>query len=228
MAKRYTQQEILDLCRDSSNDFSLFYSMTFINYKGDTKDTEVPYTEVIAGYLLENMSLFDTIKTITRQNSYKVNSHEKRDVPSQTNRVEEAIAIDLYIKRRSVEYAFGQIIDYQVPLKNVKGDNAGKIDLVSMTDNGQTKPTVYLLELKKPDSQESMLRCVLESYTYLKLLDCTKFISDYQLPPETIFSAAPLVFKDRYQYKQYVDKDTHKNLHELMNMLNVKPFFISE
>ena len=228
MGKRYTQQEILDLCRNSINDFSLFYSMNFINYQGFTKDTEVPYTEVIAGFLLKNMSLFDTIKTITRQNSYKVESHEKREIPSQTNRVEEQIAIEMYRNRESTEYAFGRIIDYQVPLKNVKSDNAGKIDLVSLKGCNQSKPTVYLLELKKPDSKESMLRCVLESYTYLKILDHTKFISDFQLSPETIICAAPLVFRDRYQYKEYVDKETHKNLHDLMNILNVKPFFIPE
>ena len=202
--------------------------MKFINYKGVTKDTEVPYTEVIAGYLLENMSLFDTIKTITRQKSNMVKSHVKREVPSQTNRVEERIAIDMYMDRESTEYAFGQIIDYQVPLKNVKSDNAGKIDLVSLKGSNKPKPTVYLLELKKSNSTESMLRCVLESYTYLKVLDHRKFISDYQLPTDTTFCAAPLVFKEGYQYKEYTEKESHKNLHNLMNKLNVKPFFIPE
>jgi hypothetical protein len=57
-----------------------------------------------------------------------------------------------------------QFLDYEVPLKasGEKADNRGKIDLVAMDENNG----LCLVELKPPESKESLLRAALEIFTY--------------------------------------------------------------
>ena len=95
----------------------------------------------------------------------------------------------------------GEIIDYQTPLKNRRSDIAGKIDLLSYDGT-----YLRVLELKKPDSDESMLRCVLEGYTYMKTLDCEKIVCEWNLPIDTEVKASPLVFKPSDQYNEMLER----------------------
>jgi hypothetical protein len=109
---------------------------------------------------------------------------------------------------------------YQLPLKNVQTDKAtGKIDL--MTYNGKN---LYLLELKKPDSRETMLRCVLEAYTYSKIIDQKKLLADFDLPDTTKIVPCPLVFKGGEQNKEL--NDNPKNFMQLIDALDVRTFYL--
>ena len=72
----------------------------------------------------------------------------------------------------------GNIIDYQVPLKGKQSDKIGKIDLVGYSEQNRR---FSLIELKyhPSGSQETLLRCVLELYTYYKFLDKERFKADF-------------------------------------------------
>ena len=113
----------------------------------------------------------------------------------------------------------GNIIDYQTPLKNKRTDIAGKIDLLSYDGN-----CLRVLELKKPFSDETMLRCVLEGYTYLKTVDAAKLLDNFELPANTKVVACPFVFKYGKQYQAMLEKRPH--LYKLMEMLESKPYYI--
>ena len=115
----------------------------------------------------------------------------------------------------------GDIIDYQTPLKNKRSDTAGKIDLLSYDGS-----TAYILELKKPDSDESMLRCVLEGYTYMQTVDKAKLIDDFGLLKETVIKASPFVFKDKLQHNQM--KENRNHLFRLMQLIDSKPYYITK
>ena len=117
----------------------------------------------------------------------------------------------------------GKIIDYQTPLKNVRGDKVGKIDLLAYNEK-ETPKTLRILELKRPDSKETMLRCVLEAYTYLKIADKAKLLKDFGLPEDTIVKACPFVFFDGTQYKEI--QEDRKYLKELMKNLDVEPIYL--
>ena len=69
--------------------------------------------------------------------------------------------------------------------------------MLSVKDN-----IVYILELKKSDSEETMLRCVLEGYTYLQTLNKEKFLKDFGLPVDCIIKASPLVYKNKFQWEE--------------------------
>ena len=196
MAKGYIKDEIINKL-ENLKDISTLYKEDFINYRGDTTDTKEKYTEVIAEWLIKNFNLFDNIKKITRLSSYKVDTHDGKHNNQNSNRLEEIMAIEIF-NQKSLNI-LGEVIDYQAPLKDKLGDEAGKIDIVSYDKDNKI---VYLLELKREDSKETMLRCVLEIFTYSKTLDKDKFLEDFNLPKDTKIKASPLVFFNGSQYKE--------------------------
>ncbi len=213
----YTSAEIRLRLETLSSDLSNLYKDPCINYRGQTTDTGEPYTEVIAAWLLAHLSLLDTIRPITRQSSYCVAGHDGIPEHPDSNREEELIAMAM--KRQETLPLVGEVLDYQTPLKNVRKDKAGKIDLLSFDGT-----TLRILELKEPDSKETMLRCVLEGYTYLKTVDQEKLLTDFGLPADTPVEACPFVFYGGFQWNEM--QQDRPNLKTLMAALHSKPYYI--
>ena len=204
-----------------------FYSQDFVNYRGKTSDKERDYyTEIIAEWLLDNIELFNDIKMISRENSYKVDSHDGKNKDKDSNREEEKIAMKLFDLSQNQGKVFeiiGKIIDYQTPLKDIQTDKAGKIDLLAYNES---KKTLRILELKKPDSEETMLRCVLEAYTYLKVVDKDKLLKDFGLQKNTKIKACPFVFYGKEQYKEM--QQDRKHLKDLIKKLGIEVIYLKE
>ena len=193
----------------------------FINYAGKTTDTNEYYTEVIAEFLLKNSDAFiNGIPKITRKAHYKTPTHTG-NVDAATPREEEKIAIEMFNQSQAgYTYDFiGDIVDYQTPLKNKRDDVAGKIDLFSYDGK-----CARILELKKPDSDETMLRCVLEGYTYLKTVDTHKLLADFKLPADVKVLASPFVFKSGIQHSEMSEERPF--LFKIMDLLKSKPYYI--
>ncbi len=218
----YTREHILNLCQKAFSDINLFYKQKFINYGGKTTDTDELYTEVIAEFLCNNIDAYKSgISQITREESYKTLGHNGvyyKDSP----REEEKIAMQIYLQSKNgMAYKHvGKVIDYQTPLKNKRADKAGKIDLLSFDEK-----VLYILELKKPDSDESMLRCVLEGYTYMKTANIAKLLDDFSLPANTDVCACPFVFSGSQQQQEMLQNRPW--LFRLMALLNSKPYYIT-
>lgn len=222
MGKKYSKNEILEEIQDMGN----FYKRKVVNYRGTTSDSKEYYTEVVAEWILKNIYLFDYIKPITREKSYKVDSHDGKNKDNDSNREEEKIAMklfDLSENQGKVFEIIGKIIDYQTPLKDIQTDKAGKIDLLAYNES---KKTLRILELKRPDSKETMLRCVLEAYTYLKVVDRAKLLKDFGLPENTKIKACPFVFYDGEQHKEM--KDDRENLGKLIEKLGIEVIYLKE
>ena len=222
MGKKYSKNEILEEIQDMGN----FYKRKVVNYRGTTSDSKEYYTEVVAEWILKNIYLFDYIKPITREKSYKVDSHDGKNKDNDSNREEEKIAMklfDLSENQGKVFEIIGKIIDYQTPLKDIQTDKAGKIDLLAYNES---KKTLRILELKKPDSKETMLRCVLEAYTYLKVVDRAKLLKDFGLPENTKIKACPFVFYDGEQHKEM--QEDRKNLKKLIEKLDIEVIYLEE
>lgn len=133
MGKRYDEREVINLYKDSVELKSIdqLYKKKFINWKGKTQDTDSYYSEVIASKLVEDLSIFEEITKVSRDTSYKTDSHSKIEIDLESNRHEEQFA------KRVMGLDFenlGKITDFQVPLKNIRKDDSGKIDLISIND----------------------------------------------------------------------------------------------
>jgi len=218
----YSKNEILEEIQDMVN----FYKRKVVNYRGKTSDSKDYYTEVVAEWILKNIYLFDYIKPITREKSYKVDSHDGIIKNEESKREEEKIAMKLFDFSQNQGKVFdiiGKIIDYQTPLKNVQTDDVGKIDLLAYNES---KKTLRILELKRPDSKETMLRCVLEAYTYLKIVDKTKLLKDFGLPEDTVIKACPFVFYGKEQYREMQQDREH--LKDLIEKLGIEVIYLEE
>ena len=219
----YSREEITRKCQRTFDDIKTFYKQPFINYNGKTNDTNEYYTEVVADFLCNNISTYISgIPQITREASYKTAGHDGA-FDADTPREEEKIAMEMFKQSKTgVPYDYiGNIIDYQTPLKNKRTDVAGKIDLLSYDGK-----TLYILELKKPDSEESMLRCVLEGFTYMQTVNKEKLLDSFSLPRDTIIKASPFVFRNKQQHEQMTEDRPY--LFKLMQLLDSKPYYISK
>ena len=226
MGKKYSKEEIIKKLEVAKSEMGQFYSEDFLNYISETSDKEGDYTEIIAGWLLDNIELFNEIKLITREKRYKVKTHDGIIKNEESKREEEKIAMKLFDSSKNRGKVFdiiGKIIDYQTPLKNVRGDKAGKIDLLAYNEK---EKTLRILELKRPDSKETMLRCVLEAYTYLKVVDKAKLLKDFGLAEDTVIKACPFVFYGKEQYREMQQDREH--LKDLIEKLGIEVIYLEE
>lgn len=217
MPSGYTKSDFLDLIDRAGDDMSTFYQQDFVNYRGKTADTGELYTEVVAMWCADNLSYFERIPVISRKSSYKTPTHDGVPDNESSNRDEERIAMAMF--RQGMLPRVGRVIDYQTPLKNRRSDPAGKIDLLAYDGN-----TLRILELKKPDSTETMLRCVLEGETYLRTVDRVKLLNDFNLPAGTPVTAAPFVFYNGEQRREMAEQ--RPQLKRLMSRLKCQPIYI--
>ncbi len=214
MGYRYTKTQIINKISScfKDNDCQNLYKANCINYTGETKDTKENYSKVIVDYLVEHINEFKkglSNITVTRCGSYKTESHNGKstfnfDERPKGERREEKIAHAMYCQYKDKPAVFGKILDYQVPLKSKKSDKGlGKVDLLSSIDgkNSESKK-IYFLELKKDykekETKETLLRCILEAYTYSKIINQENLCKDFSLPTpcqKNEFVIAPLVYK---------------------------------
>jgi len=219
----YTHEQMLEKMLAAAQEMSTFYQQPFINYQGYEKGVGKAkgraYSEDIAEFLLDNPSVFDGISVLSRTTSYKVAGHDGVTENPDSNRAEERIALGMF---GNTYENIGKIIDYQTPLKNARTDkHVGKIDLISETAN-----EIWLIELKKYDSDETLLRCVLEAYTYYKIVDQEKLRQDFELDTKLPMRPAAIVFRDQEQHESYHRADSA--VRRLMAALDVNLFVIAK
>lgn len=216
MGKKYTRAEMNAKIEKAVENMSVFYRAACVNHTGTTykADGNEYYTEIVSDYLLNYFDLFNQIKKIKRAN-YKVDTHNGTTPRPTSNRLEERIALSLHQKYLR---PIGKIIDYQIPLKSIQKDDAGKIDLMAFDE---ATGILRLIELKAPKSTETLLRCVLEIYTYYKTVDTDTLIDNYGLAGKCKeIRICPLFFKDSTQNKEYDSLIEHRNLISLMNKIS--------
>lgn len=170
-------KETVQVLEHELKDAKNLYKSKCINWKGKTLDSEEYYTEVISGELSkkEKLVLLRKIDQIDRGN-YNVDTTHNGKHKGDTNRKEEIFAIRL--KGKKLE-KLGLVIEYQVPLKGKRSDDAGKIDLITSTNK-----SVYIVELKYVDNKETLLRAILEIWTYYKQLNKVNFLKSFKLPKQ--------------------------------------------
>ncbi len=235
---------------DIKNNPANFYAQPFLNDRSCFLDEEKRKrltSNWIAEQLLDD-KLLDKIDEIPSPDTYIIKSHTK-PVPENTtgkvNREEEKVAHRLFEREDYTGSDIDFFADYQVPIcrdstkKKDKSTNYGKVDLVSVSEE---KKEIYIMELKTYSSEETLLRCVCECYTYWKQIEHTKLkeeitnkineelqkassakrvdYTDYKVVPTV------LVFDGQYQHLQLRSGYLH-SLQELMVKYGVRFFVIA-
>ena len=161
-----------------------FYKAPIVNYKGYVKgaiqEDKNRYSEVISSTLLSKNLLKDWKElNPVRPNHFDTDHTHSEKVEMKkllnTNRKEEILAKLLFYQRDVA--GLGYIFDYQTPLKAKHNDSYGKIDLLGYNNDDECY-SVIELKYRPSGSEETLLRCVLEAYTYYKLLDLKQIESE--------------------------------------------------
>lgn len=161
-----------------------FYKAPIVNYKGYTngekQEDKNRYSEIISSTLLSK-NLLQSWKELApvRANHFDTDHTPSEKVEMEklhgTNRKEEILAKLLFYQREVA--GLGYIFDYQTPLKATQDDSYGKIDLLGYNTDDKCY-SVIELKYRPSGSEETLLRCVLEAYTYYKLLNLKQIKSD--------------------------------------------------
>ena len=226
----YSRSELLSKCENallnSKKGPMRFYGEQFLKYEDVVKgEVNVLRTEIIVKYINDNFIAFESIPNIVRKD-YKMKSHNG-DYSKDTVE-EKIIAKKLFSGSAYNDITFpyiGRVIDYETPIMDVRSNR--RIDLLSRNDK---ESTVYIWELKKSKSPESLLRCYLEVFTYRKLVNKDKLFESFGIPESYELKAAPLVFKNGTQWEQMqeIKRKKRPELELLINKLRVlNPFYLS-
>ena len=157
-----------------------FYKAPIVNYKGYINGSKNLYSEIIAKTLVSEdlIKEWDKLKPV-RPNHFDTGHNHSESVDINklqiSNRKEEILAKLLFYQREVKD--LGYIFDYQTPLKETRNDSYGKIDLLGY-NNADECYSVIELKYRPSGSDETLLRCILEAYTYYKLLDLNQIKSD--------------------------------------------------
>lgn len=224
MGKQYLEEETIKDLERALGNVNTLYKSNCINWKDITSDTREDYTEVISGELLkkEKLVLLRKIDQIDRGN-YNVDTTHNGKHKGDTNRKEEIFAIRL--KGKKLE-KLGLVVEYQVPLKEKRSDGVGKIDLVTSTNK-----SVYIIELKYIGNKETLLRAILEIWTYYIQLNKENFLNSFELPKQNNtknLRKAVLLSAGCNAYKEAKELNKRPKLKQLAKVLGVDIFLLEE
>lgn len=219
----YSKNTIVNHIEECMMGVDGLYNSRTVNYKGRTtiKEDGEYYTEIVAKTILDHLECLKDIKQIQRKGNYRQASRDCSSYKPDGVRAEEMTAMEM--RMQGTITGLGKILDHQVPLKNERKNKAGKIDVLSFDGaNG----VMRILELKRKNNQEdTLLRCALEAYTYLKQVDREKLTAEYadeMDAPCRCIKACPIFFEDSLQYKEYSELDIRPNLRKLMKALDIE------
>ena len=160
-----------------------FYKAPIINYKGHvtgkSKVNNTRYSEVIADTLVSKGYIKTWLELEPlRPKHFDTGHNHSENVDMNklqiSNRKEEILAKLLFYQREVKD--LGYIFDYQTPLKKVRSNSYGKIDLLGYNSKDKCY-SIIELKYRPSGSDETILRCVLEAYTYYKLFDLNQIES---------------------------------------------------
>lgn len=183
-------------------------------------------SEIISEWLLRDFEKIKFDKFGLRENNFKINVHEGYcELQTEiTQFTEKRFCRALFNKYNKIEHPLlGKILDYEVPLtapkqEKTKKVNQGDFDLVSKR-NG----SILVFEVKKAQSNESLLKAILQIFTYVtRLADSNlinKFLEDY-IPNEKKIIPCILTFDNAASGKQISEIGKYPELQSLIAKIN--------
>ena len=179
----------------------------------------VGYTEWIAGRVAASLDGLRLVRDGLRARSFRVADHR--------GQIKLGTGIEQLTEKRLVRALFNttvlpllnRVIDYEVPLKDNDAAAHGDIDLLC------TQPGVCLcVEAKKPLAGESILKAVLQAFTYTSLVATRKeaFLESFNLDPTLCLTPAVLTFASAKSGLQLAGLHQYPNLVGLIRLLDTR------
>ena len=207
-----------------------FYRSDIMTYRGITSDDYRWASDYLAELLLADHSdLLVKDRQISRQSSYNMSKteHDCKSLNNESNREEHKIS--LRMRQKGYLEGVGQVLDYQIPLNDKKNDAAGAVDLLAYNE---TLNELYILELKRPDSDESLVRCITEIEAYYRTIDKRKLKTDFNKLNAKIVKGILLFPSLKCRaYREYIEANYGNEcpkINDLMLKLKQQVFIVKE
>ena len=175
------------------------------------------YLDWIAGWIIESFPAIQLKTEGLRTRSFKAADHRGQiSLATGIEQVTEKRIVRALFNRRELP-VLGQVLDYEVPLKDRDDAAHGDIDLLCLTPT-----TCFCLEAKKPDSSESILKPILQAFVYTMLASTKKreFLSSFGLEFALKLTPGVVTFSTAQSGRQLGDIATLQMLRTLIRSLN--------
>ena len=131
---------------------------------------------------------------ISTSDSNDANIQREKNIAKALFNIGKCSKENILLNGRALLRNIGEIKDYETPLNYASSRN---IDLISVWAG-----KLYILELKKRNSKETLLRCLLESYTYSRLADRSRLKESFGLGQNAPICICPLIFDDSAAFQE--------------------------
>lgn len=234
--KKRVEDDIISNCIDSKADARKLYDESYINHRESTANGTYwmeGYAEVICdnfNKLRENITGAE-FEHYNKKSYAKLSSERKKvkygvkdDISKLSERQLEAKLKDCFTDRNFG--SFGKVVFIQAPLENKRGTS--KIDIVF-----ESEDTMYIGELKKHDSKESVLRAALEAFTYLLLCKGVGFFKvEKAFKPIILLPYSDTQEKSVTMFRQVCEINNNRtkytNICNLFEMMHLKIVLIDQ
>lgn len=183
------------------------------------------YTDDAIDYILENEIecidgeyLIKDAKKISRKKSYNL-VHNPESVNQDEGALmssEKLLVKNMFSGKIEHNEVFGELIEYEVPLNDKQKDGTGDIDFISKYGD-----KLWMVEIKRPKNDKSLLRAVLEIQSYYQIVDREKLINSFRehFSRDTKIEKIVAIFNDSEEARQYRES---KKIKRLIEMFNIK------
>lgn len=220
---------------ESSRHWDTFYQCPQLENRGTDDALSESVAEWLIGHCENGLFRNESIRSYIRA-EYNMSSEHRQQLASFLSKVnhkpEHNIEYAMFMRSQGsadipLNVSIGEIgivLDHQVPLVDDTDAGVrsygGKIDLLSYSSESNT---MFILELKEPKSSESLLKCMIEGYTYFRRIgDISKFKRQFNVPESANVVIAPLFLEGSAQHRGYLNLNKGKrNRIELFEKIDV-------
>lgn len=209
MSGRKTAQDLEQEWKELSKDWYSIYQWNSLKVRG--------YTDEVSRLILHDFDRVEINYEHLRTGDFRIKDHHGQcTLMTPISQITEKRFLRAMYNLHTVKL-LGKIIDYEVPLKAIQSAHHGDIDLLAID-----KHKVRLIEAKKPGSNESLLKGVLQVYTYAKLVRRVRneFLRSYDIQGDVELSPVVLTFDSAASGKQLLNPGDYPEMKALLKKLN--------
>ena len=211
MSRRKTSQDL-------EQEWSLWPKDWYSIYQWNSLKVQT-YTEKVSSLILHDFDRIVINYEHLRKDDFKIKDHHGQcKLGTPISQITEKRLLRAMYNLHTVNL-LGIIKDYEVPLKSIQSVHHGDIDLL-VRDEDEHK--IRLIEAKKPGSSESLLKGVLQVYTYTKLVSSVRdrFLRSYDIQKDVKLSPVVLTFDSAASGKQLLNIGAYPEMKALLKKLN--------
>lgn len=173
---------------------------------------------------------------VANHEGYAVEGHDGKEIGNLDEEFERQMyAIKYNGLEGYLDREIGHIVDYEVPVKRQSVESDIKVGLIDLIT--ETASKVYLINCKRMNSQESLIKTVFEIITKANLISRKQLIADFTESEHNKFDyyhtkddlrPAILIFEGSRQHKELLETSPNSLVASLVYQYKVRVFVVKQ